>query len=497
MSDCSVIAAVDLGSNSFRLQVARVVEGSLFPLDSLKETVRLGAGLDAQGCLTQEAIDEMVEALGRFGERLVGLPPQCVRAVATNTFRIARNSADFLPQAEAALGFPIEIIAGREEARLIYIGAAHSLPSTKERRLVLDIGGGSTELIIGSQYRSFSTESIQLGCVGWSARYFPDGIITSERMEAAELAARGAFLPLVPTFYSGEWQRAIGTSGTARSLADILELNDLSALGITRDGMAALREKMLAAGHIDRLQLNGLRDDRRPVLPGGFAIMHAAFDMLGIERMSITYGALRDGVLYDLVQRQTQYDVRDRTVDFFQRRYHVDGPQAYRVSQLAAALFDSLRGETQSEDAVLARNLTMAAALHEVGRSIAHATYHKHSAYILQYADMPGFSRREQIWLSRLVLAHAGSLNKLANLEIKPAEWDAILCLRLAVLFYRARLDEAPPLGLLSHCAEGYCLELDAAWLEAHPLTLYALNEEMTAWQNMGINLQISPVASV
>lgn len=496
MSDCSVIAAVDLGSNSFRLQVARVVEGSLFPLDSLKETVRLGAGLDAQGCLTPEAIDEMVEALGRFGERLIGLPPQCVRAVATNTFRVARNSAEFLPKAEAALGFPIEIIAGREEARLIYIGAAHSLPSTKERRLVVDIGGGSTELIIGSQYRSFSTESIQLGCVGWSARYFPDGVITSERMEAAELAARGAFLPLVPTFHSGEWQRAIGTSGTARSLADILELNDLSALGITRAGMAALREKMISAGHIDRLQLNGLRDDRRPVLPGGFAIMHAAFDMLGIERMSITYGALRDGVLYDLVQRQTQYDVRDRTVDFFQRRYHVDGPQAYRVSQLASALFDTLRGETQSEDVVLARNLAMAAALHEVGRSIAHASYHKHSAYILQHADMPGFSRREQVWLSRLVLAHAGSLSKLASLELKPAEWDSVLCLRLAVLFYRARLDEVPPLGLLSHCAEGYCLELDAAWLEAHPLTLYALNEEVKAWQNMGVNLRLTPVVN-
>ena len=496
MSDCSVIAAVDLGSNSFRLQVARVVEGALFPLDSLKETVRLGAGLDAQGCLSAAAIAEMVAALRRFGERLEGMPAECVRAVATNTFRVAKNSAEFLPLAEAALGFPIEIIAGREEARLIYIGAAHSLPSTRERRLVVDIGGGSTELIIGSQYRSFSTESVQLGCVGWSGRYFPDGVITPERMEAAELAARGAFLPLVPTFYSGEWQRAIGTSGTARSLADILELNDMSPLGITRDGMARLREKMLAVGHINDLKLNGLRDDRRPVLPGGLAIMQAAFDMLGIERMSITYGALRDGVLYDLVQRQTQYDVRDRTVDYFQRRYHVDGPQAYRVSQLAASLFDTLRGETQSDDIVLARHLMMAAALHEVGRSIAHASYHKHSAYILQHADMPGFSKREQIWLSRLVLAHAGSLSKLAAHDIKPAEWDAILCLRLAVLFFRARLDETPPLGVLARIDDGYRLELDAAWLEDHPLTAYALNEETLAWQSMGVNLQIQAVVN-
>ncbi|QLG88730.1 exopolyphosphatase [Chitinibacter bivalviorum] len=494
MSDNSVIAAVDLGSNSFRLQVARVVEGSLFPLDSLKETVRLGAGLDASGCLSQEAIDELITALSRFGERLAGLPPQCVRAVATNTFRIARNSAQFLPAAEAALGFPIEIIAGREEARLIYIGAAHSLPSTRERRLVVDIGGGSTELIIGSQYRSFRTESIQLGCVGWSMRYFPDGIITRERLETAELAARGAFLPLVPDFHTSEWQRAIGTSGTARSLADILELNDLSPLGITRGGMAALREIMLQAGHIDKISLNGLRDDRRPVLAGGFAIMQAAFDMLGIERMNITYGALRDGVLYDLMQRQTQYDVRDRTVDFFQRRYHVDGLQANRVMAMTEQLFESLRGEAAPEDAVLVRHLNMAASLHEVGRSIAHSSYHKHSAYILQHADMPGFSRREQVWLSRLVLAHAGSLTKLDADVINDAEWDAILALRLAVLFYRARLDETPPWCDLVHHHEGYLLTIDEQWLASHPLTAFALNEEITAWQNVGVTLAVQTI---
>lgn len=496
MSDNSIIAAVDLGSNSFRLQVARVVEGSLFPLDSLKETVRLGAGLDAQGRLSEAAIAELVAALARFGERLAGLPPQCVRAVATNTFRVARNSAQFLPLAEAALGFPIEIIAGREEARLIYIGAAHSLPSTRERRLVVDIGGGSTELIIGSQYRSFRTESLQLGCVGWSMRYFPDGVITRERLETAELAARGAFLPLVPDFHTSEWQRAIGTSGTARSLADILELNDLSPLGITRAGMAALREKMLAAGHVDQLQLNGLRDDRRAVLAGGFAIMQAAFDMLGIERMNITYGALRDGVLYDLMQRQTQYDVRDRTVDFFQRRYHVDGLQANRVTALAMQLFETLRGEAVPDDAVLARHLNMAANLHEVGRSIAHASYHKHSAYILQHADMPGFSRREQIWLARLVLAHAGSLTKLAAETILPAEWDAILALRLAVLFYRSRLDETPPEIDLIRQTEGYTLTLDAGWLASHPLTAFALNEETIAWQNIGVTLQVQAIAA-
>ncbi|WP_308419410.1 Ppx/GppA phosphatase family protein [Chitinibacter fontanus] len=260
--------------------------------------------------------------------------------------------------------------------------------------------------------------------------------------------------------------------------------------------MAALREKMLAAGHVDKLQLNGLRDDRRAVVAGGFAIMQAAFDMLGIERMNITYGALRDGVLYDLMQRQTQYDVRDRTVDFFQRRYHVDGLQANRVTALAMQLFETLRGEAVPEDAVLARHLNMAANLHEVGRSIAHASYHKHSAYILQHADMPGFSRREQIWLARLVLAHAGSLTKLAAETILPAEWDAILALRLAVLFYRSRLDETPPEIDLIRQTEGYTLTLDAAWLASHPLTAFALNEETIAWQNIGVTLQVQAIAA-
>ncbi|WP_028450293.1 MULTISPECIES: exopolyphosphatase [Chitinibacter] len=495
MSDNTIIAAVDLGSNSFRLQVARVVEGSLFPLDSLKETVRLGAGLDAHGCLSEEAIAELIAALTRFGERLEGLPPQCVRAVATNTFRVARNAAQFVPAAEAALGYPIEIIAGREEARLIYLGAAHSLPSTRERRLVVDIGGGSTELIIGSQYKSFRTESLQLGCVGWSMRYFPDGVITRERLEAAELAARGAFLPLVPDFHTSEWQRAIGTSGTARSLADILELNDMSPLGITRAGMAQLRQLMLEAGHIDRIQLNGVRDDRRPVLAGGFAIMQAAFDMLGIERMNITYGALRDGVLYDLMQRQTQYDVRNRTVDFFQRRYHADGEQANRVAALAMQLFESLRGEAVPADAILARHLHMAANLHEVGRSIAHASYHKHSAYILQHADMPGFSRREQLWLSRLVLAHAGRLTKLDGETLTQADWDAILALRLAVIMYRSRLDEVLPTLELLRQNESYTLTIDEEWLLAHPLTALALNEEKMAWENIGVTLSLHTIA--
>ncbi|MFC7421933.1 exopolyphosphatase [Iodobacter arcticus] len=487
MPDYPIIAAVDLGSNSFRLQIARVVEGALFPLDSLKETVRLGAGLDASGSLTPEAQQQALEALSRFGERLRGLPVECVRAVATNTFRVAKNASVFLPQAEAALGFPIEVIAGREEARLIYIGAAHSLPATRDKRLVVDIGGGSTELITGSHFRIFRTESVPMGCVSWSLRFFPDGIITAERLAEAELAARGMLLSLVPDFNHEQWQRAVGTSGTARSIADILELNDFSALGITREGMDKLRQHILAAGHVDKVQLNGLRSDRRPVLPGGFAIMMAVFDMLAVERMGVTFGALRDGVLYDLVGRQSEHDIRHRSVEQFQRRYHVDPYQAERVGILAGKLFSRM----VADDTVGAHRLNMAASLHEVGRSIAHASYHKHSAYILLHADMPGFSKREQALLARLVLAHRGGLSKLNDEAIDLVEWSAILALRLATIFCRSRTDIDLPLLRCEANSKQFLLELDNAWLEANPLTAYALTEEVHAWQNIGMKLLV------
>ncbi|HSC79936.1 MAG TPA: Ppx/GppA family phosphatase, partial [Chitinolyticbacter sp.] len=268
MPDSALIAAVDLGSNSFRLQVARIVDGGLLPIDTLKETVRFGAGLDARGFLTEPAQAEALAALARFGERLRGLEQNQVRAVATNTFRVAKNAAEFVPRAEAALGFPIDVIGGSEEARLIYLGAAHSLPATREKRLVVDIGGGSTELIVGRQFKPLLTESTLMGCVSWSLRFFPDGVIDAARLERAELAARNVLQPLVADVAASGWQNAIGTSGTARSLSDILELNDFSPTGITAEGLVRLREVLLRAGHVDRVELDGLRADRRPVLAG-------------------------------------------------------------------------------------------------------------------------------------------------------------------------------------------------------------------------------------
>ncbi|SMC29701.1 exopolyphosphatase [Andreprevotia lacus DSM 23236] len=296
-------AAVDLGSNSFRLQIARNDHGRPHPLITLKETVRLAAGLNEDGHLVGAVCDEALAALTRFGARLAGIPPHQVRVVATNTFRVAANIDDFLPRAEAALGFPINIIDGHEEARLIYLGAAHSLTDARDPRLVIDIGGGSTEIIVGRGFDAHWMASIQLGCVTWSQRYFPDGVILPERMAQAEAACRAALAPHLDVLLRHRWEQVIGTSGTARSLADVVQLNGFGSSQLTPAALAVLRQVLIEAGHVDRVQLQGLRADRRPVLAGGLSIMAAVFEALALDHMDITLGGLRDGVMYDLLAR--------------------------------------------------------------------------------------------------------------------------------------------------------------------------------------------------
>ncbi|MCB6184035.1 exopolyphosphatase [Leeia sp. TBRC 13508] len=485
------IAAVDLGSNSFRLQVARVVDDQIYPLDSLKETVRLGAGLRADGLLDEDTTERAISCLKRFGERLRDLPPEAIRAVGTNTLRVAKNAADIIPRAEAALGVPIEIIAGREEARLIYLGASHSLPASKERRLVVDIGGGSTEFIIGSQYKALKLESLFMGCVSWTMKYFPEGRITKNNLQLAILAARTELQSIVTEFSPDEWQIAIGTSGTARSLSDIMELNDLSPSGITAEGMEKLKTILLKAGSIDALQLNGLRPDRAPVLPGGFAIMSAIFAELGIRQMQITLGALRDGVMYDLIGRHLHKDMRDSTVTQFKRRYHVDAKQVERVSHLATHFFKQLKTSMSLTDEQAEQTLNWAAKLHEIGLSVSHTGYHKHSAYILEHADMPGFSKPEQLVLSQLALAHRGKLGKLAPILTLPARRAQILALRLGALFNRSRREMDLPETNIEATKTGFKLAINANWLEEHPLTETALQQESAMWSDTGFKLDI------
>lgn len=493
------IAAVDLGSNSFRLQVARVVDDQVYPLDSLKEMVRLAAGLTADKQLDMPTQTRALNCLKRFNERLRGLPKEAVRVVGTNTLRVAKKSAHFLKQAEEVLGFPIEIISGREEARLIYIGVAHSLPKNNAPRLVVDIGGGSTEFIIGQGIVPQYLESLNMGCISHTLQFFKDGYITEMALSQAEWAARIRLQDILNEFGSRRWEMAIGSSGTARSLAEILQQHGWSDGVITRQGLHRLRQLLLKIGQINKLQLPGLRPERAAILIGGFSIMNAVFAELNIEQMQVANTALREGVLYDLVGRFHDHDMRDVTVNHFMKRYQIDVKQAERVVTLATTLYQKLSSSFSKyfTDHAL-QQIIWAARLHELGISVAHGGYHKHGAYIIANADMPGFSRSEQAVLSRLIIGHRGSLDKLAKSSAglqQTYEWAMFLVLRFAVLFGRSRREIILP-DFTFEWREGYFrLALPNQWLEENPLTQAALNEEAARWQEIGMPIFVGTKA--
>lgn len=481
------IAAVDLGSNSFRLQVGRVVEDQIYILDSLKEPVRLASGLNAEKRLDDASQARALDALRRFGERLGGLDTGAVRAVATNALRVAKNATEFLPQAEAALGFPIEIIAGREEARLIYLGASHSLPMATHKRLVVDIGGGSTEFIIGKRHEPQLMESLYMGCVSYTLRFFPDRKIDRKRLREAQVAAAKEIELIAHDYQRLGWKEAVGSSGSARAIADVLELNGLNPngeTGITRVGLDRLCNLLIKAGSAEALDLPGVSRDRLPVMPGGVAIMSAIFEELGIERMTYADGALRLGVLYDLLGRFHHHDMRDSTVAHFRRRYQVEGDQVERVESTALSALAQLEGGDSSESDI--QFLSWASRLHEIGISVAHNAYHKHGAYILTYADMPGFSKKDQARLAMVVLGHRGKLEKLGQIVTVDSIWRLIFCLRLAVLLHRTRDDRSLPAWRVSPHGTGFMLELPAEWLSANPWTAAALGDEAAVWQRVG-----------
>jgi len=405
-----------------------------------------------------------------------------VRAVATNTFRVATNAREFLPQAERALGFPIDVIGGHEEARLIYLGVAHELPRSLEPRLVVDIGGGSTEFIIGRALEPERLESLKMGCVGITQRFFPEGRLSAEGFEAAETAARVEIEPIAGKFGPGHWREAYASSGTAAALAEILEQNGFSDGGITPVGLSRLRRRMIAARHIGRLSLHALKPERAPVLAGGLAIMIAAVAELSIERIDPVGGALRLGVLYDLLGRTIDADIRGVTVERFVERYAVDRAHAARVAALAVALYRRIAPEAKPAAVQI---LQWAATLHELGMSVSHIGFHKHGAYVLQNADMPGFSAGEQNRLALLVFGCRGGLSK-----VEPALRDdhtrkQILALRLAVLFHHARAAIALP-RIRLRVARRIGLEVSRRWLAAHPLTAHLLQKERAQWEALG-----------
>ncbi len=489
------LAAVDMGSNSFRLELAQVQHGRYRRLDYLKETVRLGAGLDANGLLTEEAVQRGLSCLQRFATRLSGFELGRVRAVATQTLREARNRNAFLLVAQTVLGHPIEVISGREEARLIYAGVSQLQPDSAndEPRLVIDIGGRSTELILGRGRTPLVAESFGVGCVSLSMRFFPEGRISHAGFRAAQVAAGAELEEALQPFAKRHWQRALGSSGTASAVSHVLQAAGLSDGRITPAGLRWCIERCIAAGHIDALDLPGLKPERRAVLPGGLAILYTLAVHFDISELFPAKGALRQGVVFDLherltaQQRQQGGDVRDASVAALQQRFDVDTAQARRVAAVALTLWDSLPAAAREDTATEARReLGWACALHEIGLMVSHHDHHRHSAYLLANVDAPGFSQSQQRRMADLVLGQRGGLRKLEGpLATEAFAWQ-VLCLRLAAIKCHARGE--PNLQALSLRAQGRdaVLHFSPAWAESHPRTLFLLQEEAAAWARNG-----------
>ncbi len=488
-----VIAAVDIGSNSFHMKVARVVEGQLAVIDRMRDPVRLAAGLNDRRELEPEACDNAIETLKRFGQRLRDVPSDNVRAVGTNTLRQARRTESFLAEAEAALGHPIEIISGREEARLIYLGVAHSTAQEEGRKLVVDIGGGSTELIVGHHFDTIAMESLYMGCVGMSRKFFPDGVIDGNGMRRAVLDARQELEHVEKTFRDIGWDAAIGSSGTIRNVGQVIENLEWSRKGITAKTLSKLREALIQAGRVDRLALPGLQPERAPVFPGGVAVLSAVFDGLEIKRMTVADGALREGLLYDLIGRMGYSDVRGATIDDLCRRYRVDVVQSRRVSDMAAYLLERAARAWDLNKPAHAQLLVWAARLHEIGLDIAHSQYHKHGAYIIGHADLPGFSRQEQAEVAALVRLHRRKfatdvLDQLPRRQRARLLKLAVL-LRIAVALYRGRYDLDLKKLNVEAAAESLSLKFPPHWLDSHPLTAADLTREQVYLKSAGLSV--------
>ncbi len=486
------IAALDLGSNSFHMVVAQPEEGRFKVVDRMREVVRLAAGFDAHNRLTPEASARALSCLERFGQRIRHLPHDAVRAVGTNALRMARDSASFLQSAEQALGHPIDVVSGFEEARLIYLGVSHGLEDSADLRLVMDIGGGSTELIIGRRFEPLQMESLHLGCVSISQRFFEDGVIDARRMRAAEIAARQEFEPVRESVERSGWQTAIGASGTLLAINRLLAAQGWAPDGLTREAMLRLRAALIEAGHVDCLGSLGVSNDRAPVLPGGLAIALGAFEELGLTRMQVSDTAMREGLLYDLMGRIHDEDVREQTVLRLMQRFAVDRAQVARVAATSALLLGQVAKVWNLEDEETGQLLKWAASLHEIGHSISHSQYQKHGAYLLHHLDMPGFSRGDQNRLSTLVRTH--------RRKIPPADFGArpesathlrlAVLLRLAVVLHRARGAGEPPEVSLKWVDNTLRLGFPAGWLAGHSLTTADLEQEAEYLRSVGYRLK-------
>jgi len=483
------LAALDLGSNSFHLLVAQETAAGIQVLDKIKEMVRLAEGLDEQDRLSDKVAERALACLERFSQRLSGLQQRNVRVVGTNTLRRAQNAAAFLKRAEAALGHPVEIISGREEARLIYLGVSRSIEDNFDRRLVVDIGGGSTELILGRHSEAEQMESLDIGCVGLSERHFGDGRIRPGQFKQAINTASQELAPFVKTFERGNWDTAIGASGTILAAQEVLAQMGGERSGITLQGLEAIREALFEARNISAISIPGLPAERAPVFPGGLAILFAVFRTMGLEAMQATSGALREGLIYDLLGRVQHHDVRETSVQDLCIRYHIDQSHGRRVRELALGLLAQVAVDWDLTDPNHHLLLGWAAQLHEIGMDISHSHYHKHGGYLLQNMDLAGFSRLDQMELAAIVRAHRRKFPAEEGPYAQHTIRLAVL-LRIAVLLHRNR--NSTPLPHIAIRVKGnqVTLRFPKAWLKSHPLTQLDLEQEAGYLSNISIKLE-------
>lgn len=498
LKDGDLLAAVDIGSNSFHMVVARYVLGQLRIVDRIKETVRLAEGLDGRGGLDPAVMPRALDCLARFGQRLRSIPPRRVRAIATNTVRQLANPQAFLMPAETALGHGIEVVAGREEARLIYLGVAHgNPPEPGKRRLVMDIGGGSTEFIIGEGFEAIERESLQMGCIATTRRFFGDGKLSRKRWKDARTEITAEFQQFAEAYRRRGWHDAMGSSGTIKAICDISVKMKLTKVSITDASLDTIRERLLEAERIEDIKLPGLSAERKPIIAGGLLVLDAAFQQLGIERMYVSDHAMREGVLYDLLGRDGRDDPREASVAALRARYGVDEAQAARVEATALSLFDQAEGPW-GLDGDNRRQLSWAAQLHELGLAIAHSQYHQHGAYVIEHSDIAGFSRTEQQILAALVRnqrrgLHPASFDKLPDRLVANVVRCALL-LRLAVLLHRSHDRDPLPVVELDVDGDELLLRLPRQWLEGHPLTRLDLEGEREQLADFGRRLVLREI---
>ena len=481
-----MFAAVDLGSNSFRLHIGRHDGTAMRVIKTARDPVRLGAGLDSRGNLTEPAMQSALACLHRFSEILSAYPLGAVRVVATNTLRVARNASALVPAAERAIGYPIEIISGEEEGRLIYMGVASCLAASNERRLVLDIGGGSTELVLGQGQEIERVESFSIGTVKQSVSFFPGGRIDSSLFEAAVLSARSHFEDAAPPYHPQFWTSAYGTSGTIRAMADAIAKNGLGDGTLSAASLDALKARLIQYGHTSRIELAGMKPDRAAVIVGGLAILIGLMQELNIKTLTPVEAGLRMGVLWDLQLRATKRDRREQSVRACLQRFHVDQRRANRVADLAGALYAQLKPGAET----YGRYLNWCGLMHEVGLAVSHSGYHKHAAYLVEHADLPGFTTREQRTMSTLVLSQKGNLRKVEE-ALRDADFaKAVLALRMAVMFMHSRI-EIDPAELRLRMKSRIELEINRNWVAAHPTVSYWMEKEREWWAQVGVDFAI------